>query len=91
MRFFIRNHKTFRSLVSDEEAHKQPAFRRDALGGNLGGPADWYDLEAEENATLTLSESVVDEFYAKFGVRERKSGVSENSKIFFCIFSPQKL
>ena len=91
MRFFIRNHKTFRSLVSDEEAHKQPAFRRDALGGNLGDPAESWDLDSAENATLTLSESVVDEFYAKFGVRERKSGVSENSKIFFCIFSPQKL
>ena len=78
-------------MVPNEEAHKQPPFRRDALGGNLGGPADLCDLHTAENATLTLSESVVDEFYAKFGVRERKSGVSENSKIFFCIFSPQKL
>ena len=59
---------------------KTNALSSCSLGGVLGFAANWYYREHEENAKLSKFGSVVDGFYAKFGVGWWWSARPENSK-----------
>ena len=69
------------SLLLPKQKAATPFRRLLPLGGLLI-PGKSYVFEGRKIYALTLSESLKNEFYAKFGVREKCSRPSINSKRF---------
>ena len=70
------------SLLLSKQKTATPFRRLLPLRGLLI-PGKSCDFDSRQIGTLTLSESLKNEFYAKFGVREKYPRPSINSKIFF--------